>query len=538
MLQQIGQDMTMTEQQLKVHNMQTKKTVQLKRILPEFQSAHERNVYKTVAIVSNTKKLIQNINMNSLQELRSVQKPDSKVEDILAAIIMILKSPTADVTWQKGAKRQMANLDRFLEELQTFDEREITENTIKLLEDLVKRIDAYDAKEDTTNNNSAYIEALNSLEQWIKGVLKYHTLMIKHVKPLHTKVEEIEKEVKEADQKLTTLNRKSDALNARLKDLAQNFEEATVDKKEQEEKCVKMKQQLQTASDLNTILAREFDRNMQIYESLQERIFCLPGACSLTAGFLVYLGPYQFPFRRIMLTNHWIKCLADRGLPLVLDSLNLIKGRIVKWQMDSLSHLLVYANEVSIPGEDWKVHFASEENLNDTFIVPTNSDTEEEINQKAAQSQPPQPPQPSQTIVAAQETELPVIEENSESKLQSKASSSDKTVKITEPEKENTEKAPETSAENAEKQNETLDSAGNQDQGNLRNTSLINNQMFTEESTIKIESHAMSALSHLSEQSEMSDYFVTATSYRQFIIALIQYVIGENECMDWMSLGN
>lgn len=337
---------------------------------------------------------------------------------------------------------------------------------------------------------------------------------------------------------MTTLNRKSDALNARLKDLAQNFEEATVDKKEQEEKCVKMKQQLQTASDLNTILAREFDRNMQIYESLQERIFCLPGACALTAGFLVYLGPYQFPFRRIMLTNHWIKCLADRGLPLVLDSLNLIKGRIVKWQMDSLSHLLVYANEVSIPGEDWKVHFASEENLNDTFIVPTNSDTEEEINQKAAQSQPPQPPQPSQTIVAAQETELPVIEENSESKLQSKASSSDKTVKIAEPEKENMEKAPETSAENTEKQNETLDSAGNQDQGNLRNTSLINNQMFTEESTIKIESHAMSALSHLSEQSEMSDYFVTATSYRQFIIALIQYVIGENECMDWMSLGN
>lgn len=32
MLQQIGQDMTMTEQQLKIHNLQTKKTVQLKRV--------------------------------------------------------------------------------------------------------------------------------------------------------------------------------------------------------------------------------------------------------------------------------------------------------------------------------------------------------------------------------------------------------------------------------------------------------------------------------------------------------------------------
>ena len=33
MLQQIGQDMTMTEQQLKIHKSQTKKTVQLKRVI-------------------------------------------------------------------------------------------------------------------------------------------------------------------------------------------------------------------------------------------------------------------------------------------------------------------------------------------------------------------------------------------------------------------------------------------------------------------------------------------------------------------------
>ena len=52
---------------------------------------------------------------------------------------------------------------------------------------------------------------------------------------------------KEADQKLNSLNKKSDALQARLKDLAQNFEEATVDKKEQEEKVIKMQHKLNTA---------------------------------------------------------------------------------------------------------------------------------------------------------------------------------------------------------------------------------------------------------------------------------------------------
>jgi uncharacterized protein (UPF0305 family) len=43
------------------------------------------------------------------------------------------------------------------------------------------------------------------------------------------------------------------ALSARLNDLAQNFEEATVDKEEQEEKVTKMKHQLQNASELNIV---------------------------------------------------------------------------------------------------------------------------------------------------------------------------------------------------------------------------------------------------------------------------------------------
>lgn len=120
-------------------------------------------------------------------------------------------------------------------------------------------------------------------------------------------------------------------------------------------------------------MSREFERNMQIYDSIQERIFCLPGACALAAGFLVYLGPYQFPFRRTMLTSHWVKCLHDRGLPLVLDSISSIKGRVAKWQMPSLSYLLAFSGDVSVPGDEWRVHFASEQVVNEPFIGKKNT---------------------------------------------------------------------------------------------------------------------------------------------------------------------
>ncbi len=121
-----------------------------------------------------------------------------------------MKNPSADVTWQKGAKRQMANLDRFMDELQTFDEREMNDHAIKVIEDMIKKIDSQQVSSESSSSNHPYSDALNTLYKWIRGVVKYHSLMLNYVKPLFKKVEEIEKEVKEADHKLTTLNRKSE----------------------------------------------------------------------------------------------------------------------------------------------------------------------------------------------------------------------------------------------------------------------------------------------------------------------------------------
>ena len=100
----------------------------------------------------------------------------------------------------------MANLDRFLEELETFDRNELTQNSIRPLEDLIKKIETSDEK----HVGEPWKDALDTLYNWIKGVVKYHTLVLKRVKPLKIKVEEIEHEVREADQKLNNLNKKSE----------------------------------------------------------------------------------------------------------------------------------------------------------------------------------------------------------------------------------------------------------------------------------------------------------------------------------------
>ena len=54
--------------------------------------AHERAVYKAIAIVADTKKVVQDMDVDRLSELRAMSKPIIEIEDLMAAIIMICES--------------------------------------------------------------------------------------------------------------------------------------------------------------------------------------------------------------------------------------------------------------------------------------------------------------------------------------------------------------------------------------------------------------------------------------------------------------
>ena len=79
-----------------------------------------------------------------------------------------MKSPTADVTWQKGAKRQMANLDRFIEETQLFDKVNLSEEQINLINSVIDRVNL----EDKPANPTSYHSAVYTMYKWVKRVLQ------------------------------------------------------------------------------------------------------------------------------------------------------------------------------------------------------------------------------------------------------------------------------------------------------------------------------------------------------------------------------
>ncbi len=83
------------------------------------------------------------------------------------------------------------------------------------------------------------------------------------------------------------------------------------------------------------VLHQEERRIQQIIDSLPQREVAIPGAVAMASALVSYLGPYQYSDRYRMLTVHWPGCLRERGIPLVVDSIDETRG-------NSLSHLIFW----------------------------------------------------------------------------------------------------------------------------------------------------------------------------------------------------
>ena len=75
------------------------------------------------------------------------------------------------------------------------------------------------------------------------------------------------------------------------------------------------------------VLRQEQGRIQQVLSSRPQREAAVPGGVAMAAAFASYLGPYHYNFRRLLLTVHWPNCLRERGVPLVIDSIDSARGQ-------------------------------------------------------------------------------------------------------------------------------------------------------------------------------------------------------------------
>ena len=81
-----------------------------------------------------------------------------------------VKSPQADLTWTKGAKRLMANLGRFAEMLSSFDEQEVLSSV--LLDNLSLYLED-NAMDLNYHKSMGHPDAVLQICHWVNNVVRY-----------------------------------------------------------------------------------------------------------------------------------------------------------------------------------------------------------------------------------------------------------------------------------------------------------------------------------------------------------------------------
>ena len=82
------------------------------QVVPDYQHAFELALEEKRAVVQANQSVVTSLDRDALSELRALHKPSVETERLLEAVITVVKGVGSDISWNKGAKRLMANIDR------------------------------------------------------------------------------------------------------------------------------------------------------------------------------------------------------------------------------------------------------------------------------------------------------------------------------------------------------------------------------------------------------------------------------------------
>lgn len=319
-LAQLGQNTAIKEEHMKIIDKQKDKISQLEKSNPEVKSAYEKAVDNAFGLAGDVHKLVREIAESDLSTLRQLQRPDSEVADVMAAVILVLKSHRYDLSWSKGAKRIMANLDRFVELLDDFDKEELSHDQLAAVEQYLKK--PFFSVELLEQKSS--IKAVPLLCLWVHYVVRYQMMMISRVKPLKAKCSRTLVALEANRVKLKAIEDKVEGFEQRLAGLRDSFESATVEKMQQKQQVLNMQVQLNRAEAFANKMASQLVFWQGKTESLKEREAGINGSSAMAAGMATYLGPFadHYGIRQLLLCIEWPGCLSQRGIPLVLPGID------------------------------------------------------------------------------------------------------------------------------------------------------------------------------------------------------------------------
>ncbi|KAH8062602.1 dynein light chain binding protein [Aureococcus anophagefferens] len=246
----------------------------------------------------------------SMTELKSFSKPPAGVDKVTAVLLILIKNEKKNFTWD-NAKKMMAKVDAFKEQLEAFRGEDIDP-------DIVRRCEPYLADPNFSYEKmKTKSAAAANLCNWAVNIITFNQVY-KKVKPLMDQLEQAQETKRAAEKDLAVVEEKLAVIDAALNKLQAQFLSATQEK----------------------AAVEKYDRWGLEIDHLRSVEGTLVGDVLLSAAFVSYVGAFGSKFRSMLTKDYWIADLASREIPLTegIEPMRLLttEAKTAEWMNEGL----------------------------------------------------------------------------------------------------------------------------------------------------------------------------------------------------------
>mmetsp|Transcript_4972 Transcript_4972/g.18687 ORF Transcript_4972/g.18687 Transcript_4972/m.18687 type:complete len:4187 (-) Transcript_4972:2731-15291(-) len=251
-------------------------------------------------------KALKTINRDDIYEIKSFTSPPPLVQTVMEAVcILFLKKPN----WESS--QQLLADAKFLNKLETFDKENISDKTLKKLQQYMNMPEFEPERVSKVNIAS------KSLCMWVIAMDGFAKIL--------KKIEPKRKKLAQAEEALTVAKGKLEEKRANLKEIEQNveklqhaYEDAIQRKKDLNTEIKQTEERLERAERLLDLLGSERVRWTESVEKLQVDYDNLIGDILLASASVAYLGPFNQKYRDILLST-WMRECVELKIPVGQD---------------------------------------------------------------------------------------------------------------------------------------------------------------------------------------------------------------------------
>eukprot|EP00742_Colponemidia_sp_Colp-10_P004589 GILJ01004897.1.p1 GENE.GILJ01004897.1~~GILJ01004897.1.p1 ORF type:complete len:2544 (-),score=425.95 GILJ01004897.1:114-7634(-) len=340
MLEIVGQEKAKVDAEKALAEVESEKCAVMAREVEEFQDQCNADLAKAEPAIFEAEKALNSLDKASISELKNFTKAHVDVENVFKAVLILQSPPRGivkDLSWA-AAKKAMANVDRFLDDLRGFKGKIDSETVPPVNFEGVRQYLAMDSFDPVKIKSKSVAAA--GICAWVRNIVIYYDIYCE-VAPKRVKLKEATTKLEDASTRLKGVQRRVAQLDAKLTDLTNKYSAATEEKNAVIARSQTLQEKLESANRLVHGLSGEGQRWSETIQELKSQENFLVGDVLVSAAFVSYCGFFTNSFRRSMLNDKWLPYVRENPQLKTTENLDILtlltsSSTIAKWNNEGL----------------------------------------------------------------------------------------------------------------------------------------------------------------------------------------------------------